>query len=173
VQARPFSCIASPAALSGHEILRRANNGLTYLRNLSNSAAVRRSQTQRFALSLRGVPNLQHHGGQQRILDLLNLEDTPYNASCAFAIERSRGACSRRAYPLYSHSTPPRATIVESVHPDSRHHALRDRCSCSIGVISLFNGLSDACLHRSVAGSGNLFRSHPPDRQVRVGSPLR
>jgi hypothetical protein len=45
--------------------------------------------------------------------------------SCAFAIERSRGACSRRAYPLYSHSTPSCAPIVESVHPDSRHHSSR------------------------------------------------
>jgi hypothetical protein len=117
--------------------------------------------------------NLQHHYGQQRILGVLNLEDTPYEASCAFAIERSRGACSRRVYLLYSHSTPPCATTVESVHPDSRHHALRDRCSRSIGVISLFAGLSDACLHHSVGGRGHLFRSRHPDRQVRVGAPLR
>ena len=117
--------------------------------------------------------NLQHHGGQQRILGLLNLEDTPYNASCAFAIERSRGACSRRAYPLHSHSIPSCATTVESVHPDSRHHALSDPCPRSIGVISPCNGLSDACLHHSVAGSGHLLRSRPSDLQVRVGSPLR
>jgi hypothetical protein len=117
--------------------------------------------------------NLQHHGSQQRILNLLNHEDTPYNASCAFAIERSRGACSRRAYPLHSHSIQSCATMVESVHPDSRHHALSDPCPRSIGVISPCNGLSDACLHHSVAGSGHLLRSRPSDLQVRVGSPLR
>jgi hypothetical protein len=70
--------------------------------------------------------------------------------------------------PLYS-----TATVVESVHSDADHHALRDRCLRSIGFIWIFNGLSDACLHHSVAGSSNLFRSRPPDRQVWVGSPLR
>ena len=117
--------------------------------------------------------NLQHHGGQQSILDLLNLEDTPCKASCAFAIERSRGACSRSVYPLSGHSIPPHATIVESVHPDARHHALRDRYPRSIGVVPVFAGLSDACLHHRVAGSGHIFRSRRLNPQVRVGSPLR
>ena len=38
--------------------------------------------------------NLHHDTGEQGILNLLNLEDTPL-ATRAFAIERSRGACSR------------------------------------------------------------------------------
>jgi hypothetical protein len=46
-------------------------------------------------LHSRGVRGLQHDCGQQRILNLLNLEER-HRTPSAFAIERSRGACSRK-----------------------------------------------------------------------------
>ena len=59
------------------------------------------------------------------------------------------------------------------MHPDARHLALRDGCPRSLGIVSLCAGLSDACLHHSVAGSGHMFRPRYINRQAFVGTPLR
>ena len=76
------------------------------------------------ALTIAGARLFGHDCSQQRILNLLNLEDTPHKTLCAFAIERSRGVCSRSGYTLFSLSTPQlERTALESVHLDTPHNA--------------------------------------------------
>ena len=110
--------------------------------------------------------SLQHDCGKQRILKVLNLEDTPLKAPSAFAIERSRGDIRAKFTPPSQCAPRPVATAVEGVHLDATHNADRDDDLGGNRVILFSVRLQGGCVYHCIVGSSHGCGLQPLHRQL-------
>ena len=118
------------------------------------------------------VPSSRHDCGKQRILKVLNLEDTPPKQFCAFAIERSRGAHWRNRLPLSQSIFCMTTNAVESVHLDPSHNAHCDGNPGCSRMVSFSIRIQDGGVHHCVGGGNHACGPQPLQRQARVDTSL-